>query len=155
MGAERAHRHCNCQTVDLTNSSVQPQTTLLTPNSRQVPHQCKTSEASHWRSFSHHNAWNASHSLNFGPNCRNTCFATPGESLNMLQLGTAKQAVKSFAQMVSSLPQNNVGQRGCCPAHGNRAKAFANFSKVAVDCGHFCPTNQTTVFQCCTSHWKF
>jgi len=54
----------------------------------------------------------------------------------MLQLGTAKRAVESFAERVSSMPQNNVGRRGCNPKRGNRAKAFANFSKVAVDRGH-------------------
>ena len=38
--------------------------------------------------------------------------------------------------MVSSLPQNNVGQRGDNPTRGNRARAFAEFSKVAVDYGY-------------------
>merc|ERR1711884_232694 len=136
MGTAFVCRHCNCQTADLVNLSVQSETTLWTPDSFQVPDQCETTEADHWRSLSHHNVKDAFCCLNFGSNNHNIHFATPGESLHMLQLGTAKRAVKSFAKRVSSMPQNNVGQRGHNPKHGNRAKAFANFSKVAVDCGH-------------------
>ena len=136
MGTAFVCRHCNCQTADLVNSSVQSETTLWTPDSFRVPDQYETTEADHWRSLSHHNVENAFYRLNFGSNNHNIHFATPGESLHMLQLGTAKRAVESFAERVSSMPQNNVGRRGCNPKRGNRAKAFANFSKVAVDYGY-------------------
>ena len=53
-----------------------------------------------------------------------------------MQLGTAKRAVESFARTVSTQPKNHGGRRGDNPTRGNRAKAFAEFSKVAVDCGH-------------------
>ena len=136
MGTAYVCRHCNCPTKELINSSVQSLTTLWTPDSYRVPHQYETTEANHWRNLSHHNVQNAFYSLDFGSNHHNIHFATPGESLHMLQLGTAKRAVESFARTVSSLPQNNVGRRGDNRTRANRAQAFAKFSKLAVDYGY-------------------
>ena len=136
MGTAFVCRHCNCPTMELINSSVQSLTTLWTPDSYRVPHQYETTEANHWRSLSHHNVRNAFYSIDFGSNHHNIHFATPGESLHMLQLGTAKRAVESFARTVSSMPQNNVRRRGDNRTRANRAEAFAQFSKVAVNYGY-------------------
>ena len=84
-------RHCNCPAMDLDNTSVQSQTQLWTPDSFDLPLDFDGNEKQHWQSLSHHNVSNSFYRLDFGSNHHNIHFATPGESLHMLQLGGAKR----------------------------------------------------------------
>ena len=109
MGTICICRHCNCPTKDLVNPSAQQRTQLWTPKSYEVPEVYTVNEKDYWKNLSHHNVKNAFYSLDFGANIHNIHFATPGESLHMMQLGNAKRAVESFARSVSSLPPSKKG----------------------------------------------
>ena len=136
MGTACVCRHCDCPTADLVNPSAQSRTTLWTPKSYEVPQQYETTEDDHWKELSHHNVENSFYKIDFGSNHHNIHFATPGESLHMLQLGNAKRAVESFAKTVRTMPNIKDKGRQRIPKRGNRAEAYANFSKVACDYGY-------------------
>ena len=135
MGTICVCRHCNCPTKDLVNPSAQQQTQLWTPKSYEVP-ECYPGgkQKEYWKNLSHHNVKNAFHSLDFGANIHNTHFASPGESLHMMQLGNAKRAVESFARSVSSMPPTEKGNNP--PKKGNQKEAFTQFSTLALNYGH-------------------
>ena len=102
MGVSKLCRHCQCDTENICNPSVQYRQALWKPSDfHTLPGGTPAQVKENSKRISHHSIHNAFHELNFGYNDHNIHLASPGECLHMHQLGVAKRAVESFKEQVS------------------------------------------------------